>query len=281
MLTNASIIEMVQLGFGESLIVEKIKQSKRNFDTSLAGLRALKQAQVGDGIIRAMMGAPATAPPVAASPAASVSSATPAANAVAPKSPADSNVLVAAPITSSEKVPVQPPGIYIREGNVLTEINPTTYTGAKVGFLGSALSYGWMKTKTRAKVRGASANMTTGQQRPSFYFYFDTALAGQAMAQSGFLVLGASSPAEFVLVRMERKSNTRETVIGEFNNLGASSGTRDKDIRDFAFEKVGQGIFKVTPKVDLEPGEYCFYYASTPKGLGFAGGKLFDFSIIN
>jgi len=51
-------------------------------------------------------------------------------------------------------------------------------------------------------------------------------------------------------------------------------------MRDFSFENVRQGVFKVVPKADLEPGEYCFFYAGTPRGLGFGGGKVFDFSVI-
>ena len=57
------------------------------------------------------------------------------------------------------------------------------------------------------------------------------------------------------------------------------TGARDKDIVGYAFEKIRPGVFKVVPKTDLAPGEYCFFFAGTPQGFGFAGGKVFDFSI--
>jgi hypothetical protein len=171
------------------------------------------------------------------------------------------------------------PGIYMMEKGSIIEMNPTVFQGTKASFLGTALTYGLKKTKMRAVVRGASANTITYTARPEFYFYFDKALSNPGYAMAGFLAFGASSPAEFTLVKMERKSNTRETVLGEFNAYTSSTGARSKDIVEFTFEKIRPGVFKVTPRIDLTPGEYCFYFAGTPQGLGFAGGKIFDFSV--
>ncbi len=71
----------------------------------------------------------------------------------------------------------------------------------------------------------------------------------------------------------------RELVVGEFGALGASTGTRSKDVIDIAFQKVGPGIYKVVPNKPLAPGEYCFFYAGTNMAMGATGGKLFDFGI--
>jgi hypothetical protein len=54
-LTNASIIELVQLGFSEGVLSEKIRQSECNFDTSMSGLKQLKAAKVSETIIALMM----------------------------------------------------------------------------------------------------------------------------------------------------------------------------------------------------------------------------------
>jgi hypothetical protein len=55
-LTNQDVIEMVSAGVSDHLIIEKIRASEgANFDTSVAGLRALKAARVSDSVIEAMI----------------------------------------------------------------------------------------------------------------------------------------------------------------------------------------------------------------------------------
>ena len=54
-MTNASVIELVKLGLGEAVIIQKIRQSERKFDTTNAGLAQLKAARVSDNIIMEMM----------------------------------------------------------------------------------------------------------------------------------------------------------------------------------------------------------------------------------
>jgi hypothetical protein len=259
-MTNASVIQLSRAGLGDAIIVQKIRQSDHNFDTSSAGLSQLKAAKVSDNIIMEMMspGAAATAP------SASTQNADP-----APVNNGNSN----------DPMSVHDPGIYLMEKTALAEMNPSVFQGTKANFLGTALTYGLKKTKMRAVVRGASANTVTSASRPEFYFYFDKSLSNPGYAMAGFLAFGASSPAEFTMVRMEQKKNTREAVLGEFNAYTSSTGAQDKDIVEFSFEKIRPGVFKVIPKTDLAAGEYCFYFAGTPAGLGFAGGKIFDFSI--
>lgn len=264
-ITNASVIELVKLGLGESIIIEKIRQSECAFDTSIEGLKQLKAARVSDAIIQAMLAPKPSRPSPDSRPL------------------GGSNFAVTPPASNSPKPsdadPQLQPGIYLQDKNGLREINPTTFSGTKGSYWGTALTYGIKKSRMRASVRGGSANTVIAQSRPTFYFYFDNSLASPGMAMSGMSFFGATSPAEFVLVKMDRKSNSREAVLMEFNSFGSSTGARDKDIQDFAFEKVRPGVFKVIPKESLDIGEYCFYYAGTPMGLGMAGGKLFDFSI--
>jgi PAN domain. len=54
-LTNAEIIELTKLGLSDITIIEKIRQSERQFNTSMEGLRQLKAAQVNDIVIREMI----------------------------------------------------------------------------------------------------------------------------------------------------------------------------------------------------------------------------------
>ncbi|HYE72397.1 MAG TPA: hypothetical protein VEF04_03665, partial [Blastocatellia bacterium] len=54
-LTNASIISLVQIGLSDNLIIEKIRQSPGNYDTSVEGLKQLKAARVSDAVIKEML----------------------------------------------------------------------------------------------------------------------------------------------------------------------------------------------------------------------------------
>lgn len=53
-ITNASIIEMKEIGLSEAVMIEKIKSSKPKFDLSVKGLKELKAAAVPDPVISAM-----------------------------------------------------------------------------------------------------------------------------------------------------------------------------------------------------------------------------------
>jgi S1-C subfamily serine protease len=55
-LSNEDVIQMVSLGLGDDVIVEKVHSAPAtNFDTSIDGLRALKEAKVSDTVIKAMI----------------------------------------------------------------------------------------------------------------------------------------------------------------------------------------------------------------------------------
>ena len=72
-LNNEAIISMVKAGLGEDLIVNKIKTTTGQYNTSTDSLIKLKAAGVSDKIIQAMMSAPSgaspTSPPAAQAPA--------------------------------------------------------------------------------------------------------------------------------------------------------------------------------------------------------------------
>lgn len=58
-LTNSGVLSMVKAGFSEGIIIEKIRTSTTQFDTSVEALMALKEAGVTDNVIRLMIN-PAT-----------------------------------------------------------------------------------------------------------------------------------------------------------------------------------------------------------------------------
>jgi len=58
-LTNDDIIEMLKLGLSPEIVAAKVKNVDCNFDTSIAGLKALKTAGVPDAVLLAMVQTPA------------------------------------------------------------------------------------------------------------------------------------------------------------------------------------------------------------------------------
>ncbi len=268
-LTNAKIVELVRLGLSEGIIVEKIRQSECQCDTSTTALAKLKTAKVSDAIIMAMLN----------SDSGSYSESQPTRKTAVKE---DEDLPLPTKSTNPNKMSnailnqMREPGIYLYEDGKATAIEPTIYSGTKAGFLGSALTYGIKKSKIRAVVRGKSANLQVKSARPEFYFIFSREYGNSgAVMAGGFYGYAATSPAEFMMTSMDVKKNSRETVLGEVGITGVSMGAPDKYVREYAFEKIKPGVYKVVPKADLAPGEYCIYFA----GAGGAASKIFDFSV--
>jgi hypothetical protein len=260
-LTNDDIIKLVQLKFGDNVVVAKIKSSPCKFDTSMDALAKLKAAGVSDAVMQAMMepGAPA-------SPNSSAAPAGPPPDPNNPSAEHDAGIY------------------YVRQnpgGRCMTQLEPTAYSGTKSGgMFTSAMTYGIAKAKWKAIVRGEKSSIRTSESRPTFYFYFEQrkgtlSNSGAWMAWFG----GLSSPNQFTLARFESKKSDRELVVGEFGAWGGSTGTRSKDVVDFDFEKIAPGIYKIAPRDDMQPGEYCFFYTGQNNSMGMGGGNLFDFGI--
>jgi hypothetical protein len=260
-LTNADVIELVGLGLSDDVIIDKIHSAENTgFDTSVDGLKTLKANKVSDAVIRAIINP---------HPGAASGTATPAVPAVK----ADPN----------DPSSVHDPGIYMyvkgKNGLELDMLEPTVYSqGKSGGVFKSAMTYGIAKVKWKAVVRGAHANLRTGDSGVAFYFYFEESNAGLSHASFG----GTTTPNEFTLLKFDEKEDTRETVVSKANAFGASSGTDDKANVSFTFAKLRPGVYKVVPNAPLRPGEYCFLSSSGigTFGAGSAGAtRLFDFGV--
>lgn len=254
-LTNDKVIQMTRAGLPPTVIVSKIRTSKNNFNTSTEELIRLQQARVLPDIINAMV--------EASSNSSTIKSATGAGD-VTKSDPND-------PMSMHEA------GIYLyeeRDGQKkMIQLEPSVSKQTKTGgVFGSVMTGGLTKIKFKASLAGRDASLQLNQPHPVFYFYFE--VKGSGLSSSSYY---ATSPNEFVLVALDVKSNTREVTVSQANAFGAQSGTMDKASREFKYEKIGPGVYKVTPKGDLAEGEYGFYNAA---GVGPSGGaKIFDFGV--
>lgn len=242
-LTNQSIIDMLELGFTEDIIVTKISTSKCDFNTEIDALKSLKEKGINSNIIVAMMKA-------------------------------------AKAIQENEEYANDAmSGIFIKDGEKMIRIHSTVFSGTKTNTLGAALSYGIADAKIKSTMLGATSNNTVNTTLPEFYFFFERNRNNISLSNWWFSV--ATSPNQFALVKLETKGKRRELETGKVNiYAGTSVGVNEETTIKFHITEINEYEYKVVPESPLESGgEYCFFYqGSIPQG-GYSNQSVFDFSI--
>lgn len=256
-LSNADVIALLEAGLGEEAVIAKIETSQGNFQTDTQTLLALRAKGVPSPVIAAMVkSANGTTRYDDASPDPSV------------------------PHT---------PGFYMLDDvggqSRMFKIDPIASTQTKTGgLLGYAFTAGIASASVKAVLPGETAARQTTNRRPTFYVFFDPAGPAQSAVFSTGFGNAVISPNEFSLVDLMEKKGRREARVGSMNIAGAKSGVMDKDQIPFSYEQVSTYVFKITPDVDLVPGEYGFLFAlvgGAGPGLsgGVAGARVFDFTV--
>jgi hypothetical protein len=255
-LTNQDVISMTQLGLSEDVIIAKVRAASAvgadaiSFDTSVDGLKALKAANVTDGVIKVMIN-PAPPPPTIVT-------------------------ATSTPMTIDPNLPPPEVGVYWKDGANFILIPGQAVTNAKVGGkAGSFFTDGLRNQHWDATLNGPTSNNRVRESHAVFYLY----------------VPDGSSSSDYILIKLNKKSDHREFQIGSFGGVsGGKSGVKkDKEI-EIKSEHVGIRTYKVTLEEDLKPGEYGFFMGSgqsaTMSGAmggnrsgGAAAGRIYDFTI--
>lgn len=264
-MTNDEVISLAKAGLNPTLIVGKIRTSKTNFDLSTDSLIALKKAGVSDEIVGAMLEAKSGKSISASAPVNSTGAASP------------------GPLGDpNDPMAKHNYGIFLYEekdgGRKMTPLKANVSAQNRTGgMFTSSLTYGIGKVKTKTNLPGRSADLQLQSTAPVFYFYLDITSGGLNTA-SGV----PSDPKEFTLVRFNQRSDNREVTIGKSNAFGAKGGLSDEYVVSFKAEDMGNGIFKVTPAVDLKKGEYGFMLVNSGNSNTAAGvgSKFFDFGVM-
>jgi hypothetical protein len=129
-LSNQDILDMVSMGLGDDVILEKIRTApETGFATDLESLKALKAAHVSDPVIRAMINPKAAA--AAAAPAASA----------------------AAPVTANPDVP-EDIGVYLKVRGKLVDVTPEVVGWKTGGALKSFATNGLNKGHVNGTIQG-------------------------------------------------------------------------------------------------------------------------------
>ena len=260
-MNNDEVITLTKAGLNPTLIVGKIRTSKTNFDLSTDSLVKLKQAGVSDDVVAAMLEAK-SGKPVSAVPSTG-----------APGRP-----------SGDPNDPMSPHsfGIYfyeMKDGNpkmvqLAANVSAQNRTGG--GFTAAVTPFGLGKVKTKANLPGRTAALRVPTPAPVFYFYLDAA-SGGLNTSSGI----PSTPNEFTLVRFNQRSDNREVTISKQNSWGGKGGLSDEYVVPLKAEDLGNGVFRISPAIDLKKGEYGFYLLNSGNSNVNAGigSKFFDFGV--
>lgn len=241
---NASVIALTRAGLRADIIAAKVGALPCSYDLSTSALLALREAGVAPAVMVAMV-----------------------------QKCSGSARAQGLDNATADPSARHAPGIYLAGAAALTPLRPAASVGIKHTGNGSLL----FPFKATLTVAQAHAQVTTGQARPTFYFYFDpadtkTSTFGTAASEA------AQSPNEFSLVRFRTDRNTRQLAIGRVQPYTDVSGIDPKIALPFTIEDRGDGGYRVTFAADLVPGEYGFVLI----GEGLRNTiyyRIFDFAV--
>lgn len=255
-LTNDKIITLVKVGLKPPVIITKIQTSYNIFDVSTDALIKLSNAGVSSDIITIMMNAK-TREQTSAANQKDIND---------PKTMRRTGIYFFNPSSSFKPI---------------NRVDPTVTSTGKSGGFGSFVAqvytYGIAKSNVKSSIAGEKSRMQINDSNPVFYFYFESNANPKA---DDWFFATATSPNEFVIVKLKERKDGREMVIGSSNDYASSSGIKNKEKISFEYEEVGEGIYKVYFKQKIEQGEYCFLYASSTP-TQYSNNKVWDFGIAN
>lgn len=255
-LDNHDILSMVQGGVSADVIIAKIRAA------SAVGPDAL-HFDTGVEALQALKTAGVPDPVVQAM--------------INPAPPAPTSVLVGSvPVTLDPNLPPPEVGVYWKNGTNFILIQGQAVTNMKAGGkAGAMFTNGLRNQHWDAFVEGPTSRNVVRERHPGFYLY----------------VPDGSDGSDYVLIKLNKKSNRREFQVGSFGGVtGGKSGVkRDKEVAIRA-EHVGIRTYRVTLEADLQPGEYAFFLGTgqtNTMGAGRTGsrsggaatGRVYDFTI--
>lgn len=266
-LNNNEIVKMIKAGLSDDLIIASINAQPGVYDISGEGLVAFKASGASDKLLAAIIAK--SAPPAAPTPAPGSSAAATAPSVEVTTDPDD-------PMSKHDV------GVYLVKMDHggqrrMVFVDRAGEAGVKTSNLaGAAFSYGIATAKLKAEIPGSHAPVRATDARPVVYMYFPE-MSGLGSFGGTEMI---SSPNQFTLMRLEVKKNRRETQVGKVGLYRSQVGADEKRELLFNSERIRSGMYKITPKEDLKPGEYAFIMATG--GAGRATGTtvvIYDFGV--
>lgn len=245
-LTNQSIIDMVDSGFSEGIILAKIRNTRCDFNTDVTSLKILKEKNVSDHIIVAMINA--------------------------------SRKIGITPFQNNYYTVKEKVGIYCNKSGEHIKLLPSILFGTVTNIMDSA--YGMTSFDIKSILYNPVSNNIIQCNNPEFLFYFPSSMSYIGVDMNNWYFYFASSPKDFLLVKLDVVGERRELKTGSVNAyLGTNVDIDGNSIIPFNIIKTDNYIYKVMPIEPLDNGEYCFLYKGTTPYGGYISQSVFDFSI--
>lgn len=255
-LVNQDIIDMANLGLSDDIIIAKIRQTYEAAPSSVSfdtNIDGLKTLKAANVSEPVIKVMINPAPPPAAIVAAGP-----------------------APITLDPNLPPPEVGVYWRDQGKFILVQGQAIANTKAGGkAGSMFTYGLRNEHWDATINGHTSKNVVRDRQPIFYLY----------------VPDGTDSSDFVLLKLNRKSDHREFQVGSFGGIsGGKSGVkRDKEL-GFQADHVAIRTYKITLEGSLKPGEYGFFMGTGTAATmtaarggsrsgGAASGRIYDFSI--
>jgi hypothetical protein len=251
-MTNKDIIELAGLGIPDDVIIDKIQTAGATaFDTSVAGLKALKEAKVSNDVIRAMIN-PHAAPASASS-------------APAPAAAAEEATAPAEPEVSAPPPPMigglpKEVGVYVLAKGRVKEVEPELVGWQTGGVLKTIGTLGLDKGHVNGKV----ANPKSPLQLPSPLVFIIKTPEG-------------TSATEYQLLHLDVKQNRRE-FRAMTGGVVHSSGGAERNATSFEPHKVGDRVWRID-LTNLPRGEYGFLPPGVSSASISSSGKIYSFGV--
>ncbi|MEI9977626.1 MAG: hypothetical protein WDN23_01270 [Edaphobacter sp.] len=249
-LNNDDVIALAGAGLSDDVIIAKIRKAPSTaFDTSVAGLKALKAAGVSSAVIRLMVD-----PNSAEAPTAQPAMVLPTAGFSDSDNPLDKHL----------------PGIYaLATGagskphmvRLIQELPASAATGGGSMFLHS-LTYGAVKGHVLQALNHTSSSVQISDDKPTFYAYLSE---NQDIRNIG-------------LLKLSIKKDIRVADVGTVSGFAGRQATGlDPSSQElFTTEEIAPHIFKIQLKAPLVAGEYAFQQMAL--ALEHAGGTSLFFT---
>jgi hypothetical protein len=240
-ITNKTVIEMVELGLDDDIIITKINTSDVNFDSSLKALKNLKSKGVSSAII----------------------------SLIAKKSRTKTKTGIYYSLNDGSIKQLQPSTFTGSKSNNMA-------ASATFGIVSNKTKSYVANYQSPNKVSKQEfifmfSSDFEGDQLTSHHgnddWWFKTATSPNEFV--------------LVRLTVKQKRNQRELVTGKGNQFTGDSqqGVEGKNTISFSITDLGSGKFQVIPNQVLTRGEYCFFYQGTIPQGGYNNQSIFDFSI--
>lgn len=239
-LTNQSVLDMIEIGFDEGVIVAKIKSSLNTFNTSIDSLKQLKEKGVSNEILKAM--------------------------------------LEAAKMEKGDEF--DKTGVYIVSKNGEVKILPSIFSGTKTSKLAGYFTSGVISDKTKSTIHNPRSRNVVEDGNCSFKFYFRPGDEQKTLTSDWRFRTSTSPNEFALIRLSRKGDSREIEVGTENIYAGTSKGVNNKNVCPCTIEQIDEYTFKVTPTEPLLPGEYCFYFQGMiPENNTYKNQSVFDFSV--